>query len=293
MIHARVNAGLSVAGLVSAGLDTSGQYGPTVRIASQRLAGPGGTAKGWGMNTRTNTPVPSAPEPRQVHAAGWFLLTAAVLAVVIMAMHPTAGTHDHAEFVDRMGRGLPGNTFVHGSLVTLLLVMGGCLLWLRDVLGASRPLVRAGTVAMVVGVAGNVAAGLVNGFIVPNLAARYVGVDEAGLEAVWPVMALCREVNATTARVGLVGLSLSALLWSCVLAGVPGWRRWVGVGGVICGLTPLALHAGEHLDIDVPGFRLFVLIYGVWCVLAGVVLVAWRAGVPRADQVLAREECAS
>ncbi len=246
---------------------------------------PGGTAKGCGMNTRPNprtVPDTLFPEPRHVRAAGWVLLVTAVLSVVIMAMHPTSGTHDHAEFVDRMGRGLPGNTFVHGSLITLLLAIGICLLWLRDLLGPNRPLVRAGMVALVVGLAGNVVAGLVNGFILPNVAARYVGIDEAGLAAVWPVLALCREVNATAARVGIVGLSLSALLWSCTLAGVPGWRRWMGVGGVLCGLAPLAMHAGEHLRVDVPGFRLFVVIYGVWCVLGGVVLIAWRADGPHA-----------
>lgn len=216
------------------------------------------------------------PETRHVHASGWVLLTAAVLSVVIMAMHPTSGTHDHAEFVDRMGRGLPGNTFVHGALITLLLVMGTCLLSLRDVLGSNRPLVRAGTMALAVGLAGNVVAGLVNGFILPSVAARFVGIDEAGLEAVWPVMALCRAVNETTARVGLVGLSISAVLWSCVLVVMPGWRRWIGVAGVLCGLLPLAMHAGEHLRVDVPGFRLFVTVYGVWCVLAGVVLIRWR-----------------
>jgi hypothetical protein len=233
------------------------------------------------MNTRPHhrtVPDPFVPEPRHVRVAGWVLLVTAVLSVVIMAMHPTSGTHDHAEFVDRMGRGVPGNTFVHGSLITLLLVMGTCLLSLRDMLGPSRPVVRAGTVALAVGLAGNMAAGLVNGFILPNLAERYVGIDEAGLEAVWPVMALCREVNATTARVGIVGLSLAAVLWSCVLAGMPGWRRWIGVAGMLCGLTPLAMHAGEHLRVDVPGFRLFVIIYGVWCVLAAVVLVRWRPG---------------
>jgi hypothetical protein len=230
---------------------------------------------------RTNPPTrPDSdiftPAARTVRFAGWTLVTAAVLSVLIMAMHPTTGTHDHAEFVDRMGRGLPGNTFVHGSLITLLLVMGACLLSLRDVLGAHRLLVRAGMVAMVVGIAGNVAAGLVDGFILPNVAARYVGVDEAGLAAVKPVIVLCRETNATAARVGLVGLSLSAVLWSCVLVGVPGWRRWIGVAGVLCGLLPLAMHAGEHLRVDVPGFRLFVTVYGVWCVLAGVVLIRWR-----------------
>jgi hypothetical protein len=281
MIHARVIAGRSVAWGVSAGSGMSGQYGPTVRIVLAGLVKPGGRAKGCGMNTRPDphaVPDPFVPEPRHVRVAGWVLLVTAALSVVIMAMHPTSGTHDHAEFVDRMGRGLPGNTFVHGSLITLLLMMGTCLLWLRDLLGPSRPLVRAGMVALTVGLAGNVVAGLVNGFILPNVAARYVGIDEAGLEAVWPVMALCREVNATAARVGIVGLSLSALLWSCALAGVPGWRRWIGVGGVLCGLTPLAMHAGEHLRVDVPGFRLFVMIYGVWCVLAAIVLVRARPG---------------
>ncbi len=235
-------------------------------------------SKASGMST-ASLPSPSAspiPSTRSFRIAGCTLITLAVLAVVFMGMHPTAGTHDPEEFVARVGLGIPGNTFVHGSLVTSILVMAACFLYLRDALGAHRPIVRAGMVAMVVGTAGAVAAGLVNGFIVPNVAARFLDADPSRTAALEPVLVLARETNATCARVSVVGLSLAAVAWSVTLLGLLGWRRLVGMVGLLCGLTPLALHAGEHLHMNIPGYSLFVQIHSVWAAVAGVVLIRHR-----------------
>lgn len=208
--------------------------------------------------------------------AGWGLIVMSVLTVVFMWMHPTTGTHDAGEFVERAGRGVPGNTFVHGALVTVILMMATCFLWLRDVLGPRRALVRAGLVALVVGTAGAVCAGLVNGFIVPNVAARYVGAGPEDVAALKPVLVMLREANATLARVSVVGLSLTAVAWSSCVLMMPGWRRAAGVIGLLCGLAPLAMHAGEHLRMNVSGYGLFVQIHAVWGVMAGLVMVVRR-----------------
>lgn len=221
---------------------------------------------------RTATPSESAGRV----AVGSVLIVLAVMAVVFMSMHPTAGTHDAGEFVARVGRGLPGNTLVHGSLVTIILMMSGCFLWLRDLLGAHRPMVRVGMVCLVVGTAGAVVAGLINGFIVPNVSAQYVDASATEIAALKPVLHLARESNATCARVSVVGLSLATVAWSIMLIRLSGWRRAIGVAGVACGVAPLAMHAGEHMQMNVPGFGLFVVIHAIWAILAGVVLIRWH-----------------
>lgn len=220
----------------------------------------------------------AASSARATAWAGWILIIFALLAVVFMAMHPTAGTHDAGEFVTRVGRGVPGNTLVHGSLVTIIVVMAGCTLWLRDLLGSHRPTVRAAMLCVVVGTAGAVVAGLINGFIVPNVSARYVGASAAEIEMLKPVLHFARECNATCARVSVVGLSLASVLWSVVLIGLGGWRRAIGVAGIACGVAPLLIHAGEHMQMDVPGYGLFVVIHGIWSILAGVVMIVCRRG---------------
>ncbi len=204
----------------------------------------------------------------------------AVLSVVFMALHPTTGTHDPVEFVTRAGRGVPGNTLVHGVLITLVLMMFICFLSLRDVLGSGRLLVRAGLVALVVGTTGAVVAGLINGFIIPSGASHFAGAEPQRVESALAVMTLAREAGATCARVGVVGLSLGAIAWAWCLLAFGGWRRAAGVAGIVCGVTPMAMHVGEHLRMNVPGFGLFVLIYAVWAVIAGIVLLRWQSPSP-------------
>lgn len=204
--------------------------------------------------------------------SAYFLIVLAVTSVLLMMMHPTTGTHNVADFVAKVGRGVPGNTFVHGSLITLTLLMAVCLVSLRDMLGAHRWLVRAGTTSLIVGSAGAVAAGLVNGFILPNTVSHFIDAGADQLPKLEPVLALARETNATLARVAMVGLSLSAVAWSICLVQGSGLPRFAGVVGLICGITPLGLHAAEHLQMNVPGFSLFVQIHAVWACIAGVVL---------------------
>lgn len=231
---------------------------------------------------RPTVPGPTAQELsssiRSVRAAGWGLVAAAPLSVLLLSVHPTTGALDFSSFVERAGRGVPGNTLVHGSLITLVLLMTICFLSLRDVLGAQRWLVRAGMSALVLGSSGAVAAGLINGFVVPNTASHFVGANAERLRSLEPVLAFAREVSATSARVGVVGLSLSAVAWSVLLAARSGWRRAAGVAGLVCGLMPIALHVGEHLRMNVTGYSRFVQVYSVWAVVAGVVLIRHRAG---------------
>ena len=225
--------------------------------------------------TSLSAPPDATSALRSNRYVGFCLAGAAVLLVTLMALHPTSGAHDSTEFVKRVGRGVPGNTFVHGSLITLILFVATCMLALRDVLGAHRLIVRAGLVALVVGTAAGAAAGLINGFIVPNVAARFMDADGGQIDALRPVLVSLREANASCARLCVVGLSLAAAAWSVCLLRMPGWRRVAGCCGLVCGLVPLALHAAEHLRMDVPGFGLFVQIHACWVFVAGLVLIRW------------------
>ncbi len=207
--------------------------------------------------------------------AGVALMVMAGLVALFMAMHPTAGTHDPAEFVRRVGHGVPGNTMVHGGLITLLIAMVPSLMVLRELLSARNLSLRFAMVALVAGTASGVAAGLVNGFMVPSLAAKYVNADDAVIATLQPALTLAHEVNGTCARTCVVGLSLSAVIFSLNLLGHAGLRRVAGAVGLVCGLVPLGMHAAQHLHMNVSGFGLFVWFYSAWMFAAGLVLLRW------------------
>ena len=229
------------------------------------------------MNPPPIHPAPSTSASPSSRAAGYWLIVLAVLTVAFMAMHPTSGTHDTGEFVARAASGIPGNAAVHGVLIVLMLLMASCFLALRDALGPRRLIVRVGMVALIVGTAGWGVAGLINGFIVPGVAARFAGAEASVIEALRPVLVLAGEANAACARVSVLGLSLTAALWSIRLLATQGWRRGAGVAGLVCGVLPVGLLATGNLPMNVAGFGLFVVLHAVWAALAGLVLVRSRA----------------
>lgn len=228
---------------------------------------------------------PSSPRPptpailkstSSTRASGYALIALSAASVLLMAMHPTTGTPDFAEFVVRAGRGVPGNTLVHGSLITLIVLMAVCILSMRDALGADRWLVRAGTASLVVGSAGAIGAGLINGFVVPNTASHFIDAGANSLSSLRPSLTLAHEASATLARLATVGLSIAAVAWSTCLLRLTRIPRTCGIVGLICGIAPLALHAAEHMQVNVTGFSLLVQIHAVWTGAAGVTLVCLR-----------------
>ncbi len=228
------------------------------------------------MNPPANHTTVSTSASRSSVVSGYALIVLAGLTVALMAMHPTSGTHDTGEFAARAARGVPGNAAVHGVLIVLMLLMASCFLAMVDVLGARRLIVRVGLVALIVGTTGGVAAGLLNGFIVPSVAARFAGADPGAIDALRPVLLLAGETNAACARVSVLGLSLAAVAWSIGLLAAPGRRRIAGVAGLVCGVLPVSLLATGHLPMNVAGFGLFVVAHAVWAAIAGVVLIGSR-----------------
>src|SRR5206468_1187565 len=126
-------------------------------------------------------------------------------------------------------------------------------------LGPGSLLVRAGLVAYVLGASAGVAAALVNGFVVPGLAARYQDRPADQLESLRPLLALCHEVNQTCSRVDVLAASAAIVLWSVRLGRRPGRSLPLAVlGGVAGGVPAVALLSG-NVPMDVHGFGGFVL----------------------------------
>lgn len=224
-----------------------------------------------------HTPPPAHPEtPARTRLPGIALIVFAALSAGVMLLHPTTGTHDHAEFVARSAGSAHSFALIHGILLSLLLLSSTCLLALRDRLGPNRLLVRFGLTALLLGTAGAVAAALINGFIIPNLTVKFAHATPEELSALQPCLALAREVGATFARLSIFGLSLCTTAWSLRLLAFPGSRRIIAALALVCGLVPLALHAAEHLHINVAGYTLFAFINAAWYTLAGITLLRWN-----------------
>lgn len=158
-------------------------------------------------------------------AYGWLLAITTLLSLVVIAHHPMADMHDPA-------RGLAnivaiGNTdrWVHGLviLITLLLTTGFSGFAWR--LGVAHPLVMAGWLSLVFGAVALMGAALIDGFVVPDVAAR-------GGAGAYDLLAFCGTWLQADTRLGFVLNALSAVFFGHALLHHRGGALWIGLLGI-------------------------------------------------------------
>ncbi|MBN8740899.1 MAG: hypothetical protein BGP24_13800 [Lysobacterales bacterium 69-70] len=201
------------------------------------------------------------------------ICAATVLAVALMAHHPTAHAQDAAGLVAELARKAALNRFVHGALIGLLALLLFAFTEFSARPGFSSPLARAARLAFATGAAASIVAALINGFVVTGLAARYAEADAAALDALRHLLRLCWQANQVFAALGEVARGLAVLVWSCALLQL-GRSRLVGLTGLVLGGLPPALVLTGLLRLDLHGAMLALLATALWNLLLAVQL--WR-----------------
>jgi hypothetical protein len=215
--------------------------------------------------------------------AGGILIAAALLEVVAMGHHPTVTTPNILEAVQQIARSAALAGVVHGVLMALMLmiVYGLSEFVLRR--GATRPAIRAGIIAYLAGVFVMLGAAMVSGFIVPGVMALTSHASPTDLAINVQLLMLCRVLNQSCANVGAVAMSVGIGVWSIdLLRREAGWRRGLGVAGIVIGAVPAAALVLGALHLNVQGMSAVVMLQSLWYCGVGVVFLrdpsdAWRA----------------
>lgn len=191
-----------------------------------------------------------------IRAGGMALVAASIGAVAAMAHHPSTA---HS--------GMLG-PIVHAAMIVFLALQAfgfaGTAFWR----GPARPLIAAGAVAYAISLFGHVAAGTINGFVVPALAGRGEGAVAHDL------FILAWEANQAFARLGVLATSAAYILWSIDLLTDGGRRlKIIGFTGLVAGAVPAALLLGGAIRLDVAGAFLAYAMQAAWAALVGVTMV--------------------
>jgi hypothetical protein len=197
-------------------------------------------------------------------AAGVAIALGSLSSLLFMLHHPQFRGGETAEFIDQVLRIRGENAVVHGSLIAILGVLLAGFSRLAERLGGAPFDVRVGLIAYGTGTVALTAAGLVDGFIVPEFVSRYQGRPPEGLETVRHVLALCRAANQVCTRVGLVAVTAGMLLWSARLVRLPGFPRGVGAVGCVAAPALIVGLVSRRLTLDVHGMLAFLLTQSVW-----------------------------
>jgi hypothetical protein len=205
--------------------------------------------------------------------AGIILLGATLLAVLMMAHHPSAGSHDSAALAIEIGEKAGTSRLVHGVLIALIGAQLFALCVFCDRIGSARPAVRAGLVAYSIGAGAMIGAALISGFIISNLAAHYAQPAPADSVPFIELARLCMIGNQALAKLGVVAMSAAILLWSIALFHASRRHAWIAAIGVLAGAAPaIGLIVGA-LQLDVRGMTLVVVCQTAWLAAVGVQLI--------------------
>jgi hypothetical protein len=183
---------------------------------------------------------------RNAMISGLAIGVATILAIVFLAHHPVAVGQDQREILNDIIRKASIDRLVHGVLMG---VMGGFLFGfsgLAAVLGPDRPLVRLGSIAYAAGCACMVGAALLDGFILPDIATRFVGTPADDARIAYDFLRIAASAIQCLTKLGLVLMSGGILSWSAALVRSNRSPRWIGLLGLAAGGIPalLILFAG-------------------------------------------------
>jgi hypothetical protein len=198
---------------------------------------------------QTQSPSPPTRVPDGA-PAGIAIAVASLMTLVSIAHHPTTSkalkpTDAFPAIVALSGADRMVHTIVLGTMLALL--FGFAVYVLRR--GLHRSAVVAGLIAFTFGIATTIGAALIDGFLVPEIAARFVDATPELMNRAALVLQTCSLAIQVATKAGLVGMSLAIVLWSADLILDQGFLRIAGVVGVLAGIVPVVLTlSGGYLD---------------------------------------------
>ena len=209
-------------------------------------------------------------DDRSARTAGIVLIAASLLSILLMAHHPTAGTHDHAALAADLAGSANLSRFVHGGLIALIAAQIFAFTIFVTRIDSGRSAARAGLVAYAIGAGAMIGAALISGFVVSDLAERYADGTDADLFVQLARFAMTG--NQALAKLGVVAMSAAIVLWAIAFM----HRRrghWLAIVGLLAGVLPAAALALGFIRLNVTGMMLVVVAETAWNLAAGVYLI--------------------
>jgi hypothetical protein len=218
----------------------------------------------------------AAADPTDRKLAGAFAFCG-LASLALLANHPSGAAHDFAGVLREEAANQRLDGIVHGGFIFVLAALIVCFLLLARRLGAGRLLVTVTLVTFCIGSAALMASMLVDGLVIPAVAARYVGVDAPeNVAAAKALFVFAGTLISFLMPLGIAFQSLSLLsLGGLLIAGLPR-RRAAGIFGVGAGaliLAAILATAGGAAHVLLGS----IVLIAVWYFVLAALL--WRAPV--------------
>jgi len=216
----------------------------------------------------------------------WLAVSFALCATAtatLLVNHPSGAAGTFADTLRSEASRQLTDALVHGGFIVTLCALMVCFtIWSR-MLGSQRVAVVVGMVSFCVGCGTLIASMILDGFVLPALAARFVGADAAqGADVARPLFILCGTLIRFLMPWGLALQSVAMFSWSQILLRMGGTARAAGVFGAVCAVTVLTVfvaftNLSAHILLGT------ILIHVIW--YAGLAVSLAREGKARSRRV--------
>ena len=220
----------------------------------------------------TTSKTGSGPTGAEARNAGIALIATTLLAIVMMAHHPTAGSHDGAVLAREISDKASLSRMVHGVLIVLIVAQLYLFMIFSERIGGSRGSVRIGLFAYAFGVIAMTGAALISGFLVSDLAEHFAEMPADRTAAFSDLALFAMTGNQVLAKLGVVAMSGGILAWSIALFGERE-NRWLAYVGLFASLAPAAALLFGAIRLNVSGMMIVVLCEAAWNIAAGIFLI--------------------
>jgi hypothetical protein len=206
--------------------------------------------------------------------AGTLLLACALIAVLALMHHPAVSTRHAAAAMTQIVRFAAVDRAVHGTMI----LVSGALLFALSVFSVRRGLgnqtVLAGLVLYALGSVAIIAAALIDGFVIPIVAASYAADTPAALPGAVAALRLCAAAIQVASVFGLGAISVALALWSVnLLATAATPVRVTAAVGLIAAVAPTVVFLTTGMILTAHLLVAIILPEAIWYGAVGVLLV--------------------
>lgn len=210
--------------------------------------------------------------PHPANAAGIVLVLSSALAVAAIAHHPTVTrATSRSDVLAQVVRFAPLDRAVHAVVIVAAcgLLFGVAAFALRR---GVRDGVLAGLIAYAVGTGPAIAAALIDGFLIPAIAARFASADQQTVRTALVLVTACAAAIQIATKTWLLATSAAIALWSVGLLRERGLVRAAGAGGIAATALALGLIAFTG-NFDPHSLGVVVLAQTLWYVSIGALMI--------------------
>jgi hypothetical protein len=202
--------------------------------------------------------------------AGVVLVFTAVASIALLLNHPADQAHDFAGLLKEEAANRTVNAVVHGGFIFLLAIQLACYAIFSGQLGWNRALPIAALAFFAVGAAAQIASLVVDGLMLPALAAKYAAAAPDRLPFARSLFVLCGTAVQFLMPIGLFFQSAAVIAWGGAFLG---GARLAGAAGLALGvLTGVAVVVAFATGMQLL-LMLAIVGLAIWALAAGVAMV--------------------